>query len=188
MMAAICAAPLAFSAPGFSLRATQFLGYLDMAYGSFQGANAQVYFWAGSYDDADGVAQGEAGVYIYDYYPEYRESSIVCSGPAYANIAFVNAGTGNAGINVVLDPDSSDCGGYNVTDPVVIALTGQADGYYHSMDHSNGTYRYGEETTSYAGRYDEYSEVFTGSVRDITGPFAGYAINDRRNELKRVKP
>ncbi len=188
---AIGAAPLAFSVPGVGTQVmpvTKYRSTSDYAYGNYYGDDNSVDngFWVQSWDDMDGVAQGTVLVWRYsDNTLLYSE--VGCSGPEYAGAVSVDPTNGSTTLNVTLDPRDPNCYSRNVVEPVVVNLSGQADGNYHGTQAGVGTGRYTDATFRYFFKVAEYSGVFTGSNGFYDGTFSGSAGASRTNNWQRVK-
>jgi hypothetical protein len=173
-----------YGAPWLGTQVTQFLTRNDAVAGYSDDGTTS--FFASSYDDMNGVAQGELQVLHFDNITGF--SAIYCFGPAYANRVSVDQGNGNSSVKATLDPAAPGCSASpNVSAPVTIAVTGRPNG--KSQTSTNGktisTSNDGTSVTSFTINYtnDTFTESFTGTVGSSSGPFSnnGYATNSRNN-------
>ena len=127
-------------------------------------------------------------VWAYVYGPTTEQSaSIFCFGPAYANVVSLNATNGNATISITLDPSSAGCSGENISSPVVLNISGQANGLSTSSRKGSGEERFGGMTFTYHFRESTFSETFNGTAGFFLLPLDGSAVASRQDARTRVK-
>jgi hypothetical protein len=181
-----------YSAAGNGTQVTPILSRGDMVTGSKSVGTKQTSFQAGTFDDLQGVGQGNAMVTNQDF-SNGTFDFISCSGPAYGNIVSVAKSNGDTSVNVTLDPLAPGCFATpSVTAPVTIAITGRFNGLFQTSSNGTGktTFFNGTSFTSIMGNLstDTFSETFTGTLGSIaSGPFDGNASTSRNYNLIRVK-
>lgn len=194
MATTIGAVPLAYSVPGGdsqmmqTMRVAPYRTTYDYADGYVYvgDIDRSYYFGASSWGDKDGPFEGS--VYVARYDPNtsiYDE--IYCYGPEYADALFVDPTNGNATVNATLDPSDSNCSSTNVLEPMILDISGQADGYYSGSSAGVDTSRYPDATYSYLRKVDDYSEAFSGSNGFYDGSFSGYVSSSRYRNWQKVK-
>jgi hypothetical protein len=141
-------------------------------------SNACMDFSADIATDADGTRFGQLAVTWHD--ASFSNFVFVaCSGPAYAEAADVNRGSGIAIVSATLDPLAADCQSFSSTGTaatVTVSVAGQPDGQQH--DSTTGVTI--SETLQFGTRFksktnlqkDCYTEIYSGTIT----PFSPFGL------------
>jgi hypothetical protein len=175
-----------YSIPGNGTQVTQFLSRMDHVEGQKSVGTTNTFFLANTYDDMNGVAQGDVTVSNEDD-STGTFNYISCSGPAYANIVSVKPTSGDSSVNATLNPASPSCISNGVFAPVTVSITGQFNGIFQQSQ--TGTATNTSNGMSFKSNFtsDFFTETFTGTVGFASGPFSGNVTTSRSNERTRVK-
>lgn len=168
---------------GAGLQTTHFRTTRVAASASFDDKANNIFYYAGAeaHDDEQGLT---GTVVVSALHRDTDQISIIqCSGPDYAHVVSVNAATGSASINVLIDPSAPTCFVSNDVDvsiKVRVYLVGRFDGTYRFSVNTTGTELWDGVTRSYNAKSDAFGETFTGTGGFYTGTFAGEAYSGKR--------
>lgn len=178
----LATAPVVSSAPGGSNKGaeSQFRSYSDIVSASFYDGKTNNYVYGRLYD----AMNGENYVSIQAQHYSYMTGDywyISCNRPANGNEVSVNNGNGKSSLKATLDPANPQCYSYNVAAPIVIDITGQANGKHTNSSHGQGKRTNNGETWKYTNQNHNFSIDVTGSVGSMDGPWSNGSSSSSRN-------
>jgi len=130
------------------------------------------FFAAQSFDDTNGVSNGF--IWVHHYFASGFEQTIICSGPAYADILTYDERTYKFIINVTVDTIKDPTCSKSINDVVVVNLSGGPNGTFQDISTGRGVITTDESKTKYKVEHD----IVQGTAIGTNGYFYGtYPVN-----------